>query len=247
VEDRTERSRHNKAFDTEPPIVSFLKSTLIGGCPVNANVRPQAQLNIHLSVSMQFLVYVDPTPMLHIDYAGRDETAGIIGSLLDLPDPIGTADTHELIMEIAYAHLGRHPSDMLYVADANGRVYDIVINRQYHDERSASGKAIVVARTCFVLTVLAFVTTVLLGLGYIGLILMVASIALYLAIVRSKFFNEIEAGVVCVILVLLTALLIPAIESAMRKSKNRTNHPMHGSGEVGRFEVEDFTSPPRDR
>ena len=29
-----------KALDAEPPIASFLKSTLIGGGPVNANVMP---------------------------------------------------------------------------------------------------------------------------------------------------------------------------------------------------------------
>ncbi len=28
----------NKAFDTEPPVASFLKSMLIGGGPVNATV-----------------------------------------------------------------------------------------------------------------------------------------------------------------------------------------------------------------
>jgi hypothetical protein len=30
---------HNKALDAEPPIASFLKSMLIGGGPVNANVE----------------------------------------------------------------------------------------------------------------------------------------------------------------------------------------------------------------
>jgi len=196
---------------------------------------------------MQFLVYVESTGMLQIDYSARDEDAGIIGSLRDLPNPLGTADTHEAITEIAYAHLGRHPSDMLYIADSNGLLYDILINRPFHDERSASSRKIVVAWTCFVLTVLAFIATVLLGLGYVGLILMVASITLYLAIVRSEFFNEIEAGVVCVILVLLASLLIPAIQSAMRKSQNRTNNPMHGSGEVERFQMDNQSSPPRDR
>lgn len=196
---------------------------------------------------MQFLVYIESTPMLHIDYAARDEAAGTIGSLRDLTSPIGTADTHEAIMEIAYAHLGRHPSDMLYVADANGCVYDIVINRQYHDERSASGKVIVVAWTCFVLAVLALISTVLLGIGYVGLILMAVSISLYLAIVRSGFFNEIEAGVVCVILVLLATLLIPAIQSTIRKSQIRTNNPMHGSGGIERFQMDNQLSPPRDR
>jgi hypothetical protein len=29
---------NNKALDAEPPIASFLKSMLIGGGPVNANV-----------------------------------------------------------------------------------------------------------------------------------------------------------------------------------------------------------------
>jgi hypothetical protein len=30
--------QHNKVLDAEPPIASFLKSMLIGGGPVNANV-----------------------------------------------------------------------------------------------------------------------------------------------------------------------------------------------------------------
>lgn len=31
--------RQNKALDAEPPIASYLMSTLIGGGPVNASVR----------------------------------------------------------------------------------------------------------------------------------------------------------------------------------------------------------------
>ncbi len=34
----------NKALDAEPPIVSFVKSTLIGGGPVNATVRCSSKL-----------------------------------------------------------------------------------------------------------------------------------------------------------------------------------------------------------
>ena len=33
------RKPNNKALDAEPPIASFLESMLIGGGPVNANVR----------------------------------------------------------------------------------------------------------------------------------------------------------------------------------------------------------------
>jgi hypothetical protein len=196
---------------------------------------------------MQYLIYVESTGMLQIDYSARNEAAGIIGSLLTVPTPLATADTHDAITEIAYAHLGRNPAHMLYIADSNGLLYDIVINRPYHDERSASSKALVVAWTCFVLSALSFIATVLLGLGYVGLILMVTSIAVYVAIVRSEFFNEIEAGVVCVILILLTALLIPAVHGVWQKSQSRTNNPMHGSGEVERSQMDNQSSPPRDR
>ena len=187
---------------------------------------------------MHFLIYVDSNGMFQIDYSARDEAAGIIGSLRDLPNPIGTAGTHEAVIDIAYADLGRHPSDMLYVADSIGLLYDIVINQPYHDERSASRQAIVVARTCFVLAVLASFATVVLSLGYLGLTLMGASIAIYLTIVRSEFLNEIEAGVVCIILLLLASLVIPAIQSGVWKSQNQTSGPIHRSGEVRRITLE---------
>ena len=179
---------------------------------------------------MHYLVYIKSTGMLRIDYSTRNEDAGIIGSIEDMPEPLASANTRDAITEIAYAHLGRHPSDMLYIADSNGLLYEIVISQPYHDERSAQGKAIVVAWTCFVLSTVSLIATVFLGLGYLGLILLVAFIMLYLAIVRSGFFNEVEAGVFCFIFIVLAALLIPAIHEAWQKSQDRTNHPMNGSG-----------------
>ncbi len=194
---------------------------------------------------MQFLLYVS-TGMLDVDYSARDEAAGIIGSLRDVPIPVAAAESKEAITEMAYAHLGRHPSNMLLIADSNGLLYDIVINESYEEERSATGRALVVAWACFGLSMLSFVATVLLGLSYTGLILMVASIGLYFAIVRAKIFNETEATAVSVTLLVVAIFLFFTVESARRRAQKGTNNQMHESGEIEQLRMGDQTSPLRD-
>ncbi len=68
------------------------------------------------------------------------------------------------------------------------------------------------------------------------------------------FVVFVAAGLGPLVAVLITLLFGSVVALAYRvrpdtltPQNGATNHPMHGSGEVVRFEVEDFLSPPRDR
>lgn len=89
---------------------------------------------------MKFFVYAETNGPISIDYSTRDEAAGVIGSLKEKPKPIGDAASKEDAIEKAYAHLGRRPSGLVYVADSDGLLYEIVINRQYHEELNRNAK-----------------------------------------------------------------------------------------------------------
>jgi hypothetical protein len=178
---------------------------------------------------MQYHLYSDSNRTLSVDYTMRREDAGILGKIVTEMEPTASADTKDAVVEMAYAHLGRNPSDMLYVADSKGQLYQIIINRKYHEACDANGRAIAIAWASFTLSIISFVIAVIMELGYTGLLIGSVVLGLYYGAVRWKIFNEIEACVVCVILLVLTMLLVPAVNSAYWKYQNRTNNAMHPS------------------
>ena len=178
---------------------------------------------------MRYIAYNCSGRATTIDYSTRNESAGIIGSIGDTSQPLASADTQDGITTIALAHLCRHPLDTIYIADSNGLLYEILVNQPYRDARSANGESLIVAWTCFIVSILSFFATLLLGLGYFGLILLAAFVACYLALVRWSPFNEIEAAAVTCIFLCLAVLLIPAVNAAWTKYQNRTNKTMHRS------------------
>ncbi|MDM4019554.1 hypothetical protein [Roseiconus lacunae] len=199
---------------------------------------------------MSFLAYAASDGCIKIDYTTRDEATGIIGSLASPPAPVATADDRDSITEKAYAHLGRNPSDLVYIADTDGLLFEIIINHAYSNERELQGKWHFIAWSLLVMCLVCFVATLLLGLGFKGLLLFAGITGLYLMVVQTGIQNEVKAAVVCLIILLLVCTLVPAlrgVRSQLHKLEPRTNHPMQPSGEVARFEVEDQPSPPADR
>ena len=163
---------------------------------------------------MQYAIYLYSTGLLNIDYGSRDVPNGIIGTVENLPKPLAEAESLEAIIEKAYAHLGRHPGDTLYVADSNCLLYKIMNNGEFLSVQSALTKSVFVAWTSFALCALSTTAVLFLSIGPVGLFFIAFSVFLYLLMVRYSLFNEVEAGAVCVIFTVLLSLLIPAIHTA---------------------------------
>jgi len=150
-----------------------------------------------------------------INYDCRDMDNGIIGSLDDPSEAIATARTLEDAIEAAYAHVGRFPTDSLYVIDSDHRVHDIILSELYHEERTASAKSLFVAWACFTICSLSFAFTAITGIGVAGMGFFVVSLSVYVGMVRYGIFNEIESLVVCIILSVLVAMFVPAISQLL--------------------------------
>lgn len=166
---------------------------------------------------MQYLIYLSTRGSPQIDYAARNEDAGIIGSLRETPEPLLTADSHEEAVEKAYAHLGRNPADLLFLADSSNLLYEILLNRQYHRDCNSLHRGKLRGWGCFTLALFSLVLTASLGLGSLGLVICGAAIALYLLLLLTRAFNEIQAGFICLVLLVVTALLIQG-NSAISKT-----------------------------
>ena len=176
------------------------------------------------SQPMQYLIYLSMRGVPQIDYAARDKEAGILGSLREVPDPLLKADSIAEAVEKAYAHLGRNPADLLFLADSNNLLHDILLNRQYHRDCNSLRRGKLRGWACFTLALFSLVLTASLGLGSLGLVICAAAIALYLLLLLTRAFNEIQAGFVCFILLIVTALLIQgssAISKPVSSAANR--------------------------
>ena len=186
---------------------------------------------------MSFFAYAASHGCIKIDYTTRNEAAGVIGSLASRPDPVATADDRDSITERAYAHLGRSPSDLVYIADSDGLLYEIIINRAYSDERDVQEKWHFIAWSLLVMCITCFLATLTLGLGFKGLFLFAGVTALYLLVVKTGIQNEVEAAVLCLIILILVCILVPGVRAARsnhHETEPRTNNRLQPSGGSGR-------------
>ncbi len=170
---------------------------------------------------MKYLVYAQQDGPISIDYSRRDEPAGIIGSLKEKPQAIGEAASKEDAIEKAYAHLGRAPSDMAYVADSNDLLYKILINRQYQEESNRNGKRQCMAWSILVFCIVSFLATLFAGLGFTGFLMFIGVTAVYIVFVLAQFQNELESAVVCLMVLLLICFGIPAFRAARQAYHER--------------------------
>jgi len=163
---------------------------------------------------MTYFAYVRTDGTLRLDYAGRDENCGIIGTVYDLPEPIAECDTLNAAVAAGYAYIGQHPSASVYVVDANSLLHKMLLCHPHHEQVSGLQKSLFVAWTCFTFAALSLLVTVLLGLGPQGLALALFAIGLYLLMIRLGFMNEVESAMICLIFSTLIFLLVPAIRTA---------------------------------
>jgi len=144
---------------------------------------------------------------------GRDEAAGILGTFSPngVP-PVVTADTLDEIRVRARAHLGEEPGAFLYLTDADGRVYEIMINVKYHRATEAANRCTVITGALLSFCVTSLLATAL-GLGaWWAIAGFLVAACVYCVIMRAKLFNEIEGAAICEIFLVLGLLLIPAIK-----------------------------------
>ncbi len=163
---------------------------------------------------MTYFAYVRTDDTLRLDYAGRDEDRGIIGTVYDLPEAIAECDTLDAAVAAGYAYIGHHPSASVYVADANALLHKMLLCHPHHKQVSGLQKSLFVAWTCFAFAALSLVATVLFGLGTAGLALATFSIGLYLLMIRIGFMNEVESAMISLIFSTLLFFLVPAIRAA---------------------------------
>ena len=163
---------------------------------------------------MTYFAYVRTNNTLRLDYAGRDEDRGIIGTVHDLPEPIAECESLDAAVAAGYAYIGQHPAASVYVTDANALLYKMLLCYPHHEQVSALQKNLFVAWTCFVFAALSLLATAVFGLGSSGIALAAFAIGLYLLMIRVGFMNEVESAIICLIFSTLIFFLVPAIRTA---------------------------------
>lgn len=160
---------------------------------------------------MTFVAFQAKNDGTDFSFEGRDEDAGILGRHppSETP-PVVTAETLEDLKRKARAFLGKEPDAVLYLADTDNHVYEIMINEKHHAAVES-----VQRRTAISIALLIFCVTCLLGAGSLGSLLCFVGIStLYALILRFRLYNEIEGAVVCLILLFVIIMLIPVLQRA---------------------------------
>ena len=98
-------------------------------------------------------------------FDGRDDAAGILGTFRpgEAP-PVVTAETLEELEQKVRAHLGEEPAAFLYLADGNGHVYRIMINKKYHAAIGSAERRTAISVALLVFSVTCLITVRLLHL-----------------------------------------------------------------------------------
>ena len=176
-----------------------------------------------------------------VSHAEYDANLGIHGRLIAKPSPIGTSESISVAIEIAYAYLGRNPSDAAYIAGDDDLIYEVILNDGYHADQSKSEERLCLAIFLLIYCFTAFCSSTFFGAGLGAFLSFISVSLLYVAITRNGIQNEVEGGVVCLIILVLLLLLLPAL-SAARDAYNRKSsadyHPVQPNCEVGHFEIE---------
>ena len=165
--------------------------------------------------------YAYPRNGAEISHAEYDRERGIRGRLTKKPKPIGAGESLADATEIAFAHLGRNPSDLVYVADAADLVHDVVINEGYHADQAASEKWLCGSIVLLILSATTLIASTFFSAGIGGFLSFLGVSCLYFIITRTGIQNEVEGGVVCFIILLLILMLLPAVAAARDAYKRK--------------------------
>ena len=184
-----------------------------------------------------------------VSHDNYDDTNGTLGRLVSKPDSIGDAESLDHATEIAFAHLGREPSDAVYIADDEDIIRKVVFNDAYHRERENSERWVCMSIALLVLCLATFIGTIVTDAGFGGLVLFGGIAVLYSLVVRTGIQNEVEGAVVCFILVVLIFLLLPAVRAVRERSSDaREGRTIACTGvrESGGFDIENLSRVPGD-
>jgi hypothetical protein len=157
-------------------------------------------------VAVTFAAYQARGDGPDFSFEGRDEAAGVLGTLRPADAaPVATAGTLEVLEREAKAHLGSESDAILYLADGGGRVHRIMTNVKHHAavERAARRTAIAVALLVFCATCLLAAP----ALGGWAQLAFAGAAGVYTLVLRAGLFNALEGAVVCEILLILTLVL----------------------------------------
>jgi len=184
---------------------------------------------------MSLHVYPNRQGSVVVSHDNYDEAKGALGRLVSKSDSIGESESLDDATEIAYAHLGRVPSEAVYIADENDVVRKIVFNDAYHKERETSERWLCASVSLLILCLTSFVGTIASGIGIVGLLIFVVIAILYLVVVRTRIQNEVEGAVVCFIILVLIFLLLPAIKAV--RDRTAGNVWQNKSMQASRFSL----------
>lgn len=166
---------------------------------------------------MKFTAYASRADGPHFSVMGRDEAAGILGTLTpNAAPPVVVADSLEALRREANAYLLKEPDALLYLTDADRRVYEALFNEKHHAAKDLASR-----RHAILTALLVFGATSLIG-GFFGssgagaLLAFAISSALYGFFLRAKFLNEIEGALFCEILLIIILISIPGLLRILR-------------------------------
>ena len=154
-------------------------------------------------------------------FVGRDEAAGILGTIKPSSDPVAVADDLEALEIKALAYLCQKPGGLLYLTDPNGRVYRTLYNVKYAEAVANGDKKSGMCPALLLFCVTAFIGSMFNGPAAWWVVggFVVASL-LYIISVLSGFFNELEGAIMPEIILILALILVPAFAKAHHKTMN---------------------------
>lgn len=154
---------------------------------------------------------------LKIDYKTYNQAAGVIGTLLPTSAPMATADDRDSITEKAYAHVGRNPSDRVYITDSEGLIYAVV--SIYNERVNKLEGWLFAAVWLFVVSVICFLTTIVFGFGVYGFLVFAVVAFFFMLQILNNVNRVAEGAVPCTIFLILLYLLLPAITKSLKQQK----------------------------
>lgn len=79
------------------------------------------------------------------------------------------------------------------------------------------------AWSILVFCLVSFLATLLAGLGFTGLILFIVATSIYIALVQAEIQNEVESAVLCLMMLLLLCIGVPAVYAAREAYHRRSS------------------------
>lgn len=125
----------------------------------------------------------------------------------------------ERATETAYAHLGRHPSDFIYIANDADEVHDIITCDEYYTERSALHKSRSIREALLILSCVSFTGSIAFDLGFMAIGVFAGIALMYLLLVLTGIQSAGEGSFACLIMLVMFFCMIPLVEAVRVRAK----------------------------